>query len=68
MSDRMSKWSVKLNVYDFIYETRNAIKSQTLAVFIAKFINDLQDEVHLEVQQVNEINGKWIVSTDVFLM
>jgi len=40
MYGRMTKWSVKLNRYNIIYEPRSAIKSQALVDFVADFSDD----------------------------
>ena len=64
LSGRMAKWSVKLSTYDLVYESRTAIKSQTLADFVADFSIDIQPEVDLEVQQLDESKQNWILFTD----
>ncbi|KAK9070324.1 hypothetical protein SSX86_010725 [Deinandra increscens subsp. villosa] len=64
MSGRMAKWAVKLSAYDIIYEPRTAIKSQALADFVADFSSDILPEVELEVKQLEEASGSWILYTD----
>ncbi|KAK1441334.1 hypothetical protein QVD17_07181 [Tagetes erecta] len=64
MSGRMAKWAVKMSAYDIIYEPRTAIKSQALADFVADFSDDLIKEADLEVQQLEEDKGLWILHTD----
>ena len=40
MYGRMAKWSVKLSIYNIIYEPRSVRKSQALADFVADFSDD----------------------------
>ena len=64
MSGRMAKWAVKMSAYDIVYEPRTAIKSQALADFVADFSDDLLKDADLEVRQLHEDEGKWILFTD----
>ncbi|KAD7477151.1 hypothetical protein E3N88_00287 [Mikania micrantha] len=64
LSGRMEKRSVKLSIYDLIYESRTTIKSQALADFVADFSSDLQPEVDLEIKLLDEYIGEWTLFTD----
>lgn len=37
LTGRMSKWAIRLSIYDISYEPRTAIKSQALADFVDDF-------------------------------
>ncbi|KAK1432046.1 hypothetical protein QVD17_08935 [Tagetes erecta] len=52
------------SAYDIIYEPRTAIKSQALADFVADFSDDLIKEADLEVQQLEEDKGLWVLHID----
>lgn len=45
---RLDKWPVKLNVYDIIYQPRNAIKSQVFVDFVADFSSSILLEAEKE--------------------
>ena len=54
---RLIQWAVELSEFDVKYQSRNAIKAQALADFIAEFTPNYDD--------LEDINGeKWIVYVD----
>ena len=50
LTGRLPKWSVRLSLYDIIYEPRTDIKSQVLADFVADFNPSLLAQVDEELQ------------------
>ncbi|CAH9054188.1 unnamed protein product [Cuscuta epithymum] len=66
LSGRMAKWSIQLGAYDIRYEPRTALKSQTLADFVADFSPKLQTEAEKEACIITDglPQQKWTLHTD----
>ncbi|XP_074351495.1 uncharacterized protein LOC141690608 [Apium graveolens] len=62
----MAKWSIRLSMYDIIYEPRTTIKSQVLADFVADFSPNLLCEADEELQQILSTRKmeSWSLYTD----
>ncbi|KAK9077953.1 hypothetical protein SSX86_002010 [Deinandra increscens subsp. villosa] len=60
----ISRSSEKSNILKKNKKFEWAIKSQALADFVADFSSDILPEVELEVKQLQEASGSWILYTD----
>ncbi|KAL5581545.1 hypothetical protein UlMin_013987 [Ulmus minor] len=65
LSDRLTKWTIKLSEYDITFQPRTALKSQVLADFIADFAPNVTPQADKELLNLTErSNSKWTLTVD----